>query len=426
MRKFNVHALCAALLAAVSASCIEEAEDGPIEDDGAQTASDTFEVPDDTPVTAETTLPMSPGPYLLTPAEYQARFNSYIASYDAHPTDNQLVWGTNDVLQSEVVAYQATGNIGYLLAAYDQMEVLLLRTSYRANITEYLTGTKKYVWLSTHYSCGKPVATVLGDSLIVAPMADAIYEGLRHASQLDASRVTRIKYFVLILDAAMSFHDSELRVNTLGQGYYIIPSYYAKITGCAAWAGLSGNIGRYLPVNQESQPGLANIAMWRLYRDIPGVQNATKAAEYRTRALQLITWVKAQMRGVNGTLQWSYWPGPNNAAEDLSHAVLTVNFMMSAYNDGLSSAYLSGLRNTFLARYSSNPRYIAERVDGSGTLGLSTNAEALSRWARILRYDRTLGPYVAAIYNNTTYVDQNARAMKRQITAGAYYELYGN
>ena len=98
--------------------------------------------------------------------------------------------------------------------------------------------------------------------------------------------------------------------------------------------------------------------------------------------------------------------------------------MISAYNDGLNSNYLSGLRNTFVARYSSNFALIAERMDGGGTKGLAANVQALSRWARLLRYDRTMGPRIRALYSNATYVDPNGVHPVKQITAGAYYELF--
>ncbi len=203
---------------------------------------------------------------------------------------------------------------------------------------------------------------------------------------------------------AVSFHDAEFHFRTLADGTtggdYIWPT--------GAPVPFDGLIQ---PFNQTQGLGKTMSELHRISPD----------PEYAAKVEAMVTAFRSDVELNGNAWQWRYWPtyselyngysaesgkslytpwfGRATQYEDISHAAITIEFMMAAYRAGLGATAgdLSRLGATYTENVAVDPTHVAARVNG-GAIASDSVAAQIGRWLPLQPFEPTMADHVHAVY----------------------------
>jgi hypothetical protein len=274
-----------------------------------------------------------------------------------------IAWGESYLLSALVEMLAVTREPAYAEKIVALADWIDRCRDDRHDRRDEVRGAVLPAWSSTRYSKGRRYTWAVHTGMIAAPLARFAATVRRDPAlqprwARDADRLLRIA------EEAVAAHDGDFREGPGPEEGHLYSPY----------------LGKHLPLNMQNALARAWLA----------IDDATGTAKYRDRATRLAHFLKNRLRlSPQEAYVWSYWPpltGRDNAAEDISHASINVDFMVLCHERGIvfTRGDLERVRTTLLQHVLLADDRVSDRVDGGGKV--NTHRDAVMRWARLGRH----------------------------------------
>lgn len=239
----------------------------------------------------------------------------------------------------------------------------------------------------------------------MAMFARMVLEGARAGDHTLVRYVGAAQRYLTWTRKAVAFHDREWRWRTLPDGStggdYVWPK--------GAPVPFDGLVQ---PFNQTQGLGQTMAELHRL----------DASAAYAAKVQAMVRAFRGDMEVDGAAWQWHYWPtyselfnsypasanlseytpwyGRASQYEDISHAAISVEFMVAAHRAGLGTATtdLDRLAHTYLDNIRNGDTGVFTRVDGT-TPAVDSNAAQAGRWLALEPWGPGMAAHVTAVYD---------------------------
>ncbi len=275
----------------------------------------------------------------------------------------EIAWGESYHLSALVEMFEATRDEKYAALAVKLSDWIAQSRDDRKGLRDEVRGKVVMAWGSTNYTKGTRFAWAVHTGMIVAPMARfaAIARSdpvLKKRWGKDADRL------LMLAKEAVAVHEAEYRDGPGAEEGYVYCPYLKK----------------HLPLNMQNALARAWLA----------IDDATGTPKHRERITRVARFLKNRLRPMDdGSYVWAYWPsleGPGDSFEDISHATINVDFMVSCVEHGLVFTHddLARLEKTLFKRVLIADNRISDTVGGGDKF--NKYSSAVLKWGRLGRH----------------------------------------
>ncbi len=278
------------------------------------------------------------------------------------------------IINAYLRMYEATKDVKYLRNAVVHGDRILSHRDDQAGYANY-RGNSAPVWSDAngkYVRDDKAYPFVLESGLLIKPLAYFAYlvrneDCLKIVKMPDGRTFADIAgNYIAKARQTVRYHHENWRIDTVkGRpiGFYVLPRDADFVVGV--------DPGRPVPTNYQTAMGSALLSFYL----------ATRYPSYKRRADRIAYFLLDEFKNKpDESIRFNYWPSMNYypsgyvfysaKAEDISHASLSLEFVVLYYENSLGIFYQSDIKrlaNTYLSKLDKGDGRFAHRIDGSGT-----------------------------------------------------------
>ena len=316
-------------------------------------------------------------------------------------------WGLHKVLEAQLLDYKASKNSQYLKQVLDQGLALRDLRDDRRGIKDHFTGKSSKVWSTKKYTCGKTAAFLLHSTIIMRPILESIDLLLKnHRDELTAGEHEDMIMLANEYSQTMNYFFLKDRWWRNGGMTFLAPTQ--KSFKCSLLSGFEKSKG--LPLNQVVNAGDVYLRLSEIANKVDKGSLRYSSSSMKAYGQKVLKYTLSQLKTAKeGHFLWKYSEGTR--VEDTSHALITYDFLIRAYERKLiSSGYISKLKKGFHflynGHYSKTRSHLSSTV---GTIGERKYIQALTRFSLLGKYDSSVAFRIKTIVKN--YKDTNGKRL---------------
>lgn len=335
-----------------------------------------------------------------------------------------IAWLEARVILGLLDMYKATGNDDFLEQIVVHADRIFNCRLDRRNQTlgQALSDTQRNVvsfkgWPTYSYFFPLSTANRVSHSVHSGYFVYALAKFVRYVRERNITTfLPKANEYVPLLQESLEAFDSERDSN----GLYVFPGTTNR--PWKIWVDAQTYINAtnvVQPINMQAAMGSALLEMQAISCPVPGTDNCLSSAErssYRVRATQIANYIHGQLtlNSVSDSYTWPYWhwdagtctedttdTQPETVAngvatcttisvEDVSHAAMDVDFVVSSVTENLGVFTPTDLRRfahtlVSVVRLPANPHLVRSTVDGLG--GFTDSSPDVVYWMALAQYD---------------------------------------